>query len=382
MWWGNLLAGHGPDGRPTRTGAPVWRLGRALGRVGEAFPLEWPPHLVPEAMGGCMAYIRLAALAILAVLAAPFFAEAQQARNVPRIGYLEIAPAEIPIAQAMIDAFRQGMRERGYVEGQTFVIEYREARTEADLFALAAELVRLGVDVIVTAGSASSRPAMQATTTIPIVMVADNADPVDAGYVTSYAHPGGNVIGLAGLSPDVTAKRMELLKEAVPGMSRVAVLRNPASPDRQTLWSETTAAARALGLQLHALDVTNAGQLAGLFDAAVRDRAQGLIVIRDPLTNTLRPRIIVLAAEHRLPAMYASREFVDAGGLMVYGSNVFALYQRTAAYVDKILKGAKPSELPVERAGQLELVINLRTAKTIGLTIPPAVLARADEVIQ
>jgi ABC-type uncharacterized transport system substrate-binding protein len=180
----------------------------------------------------------------------------------------------------------------------------------------------------------------------------------------------------------VTAKRMELLKETVPGMSRVAVLRNPASPDRQTLWAETTTAARSLGLQLQALDVTSPAQLESLFDAAVRGRAHGLIVIRDPLTNTLRPRIITLAVHHHLPAMYASREFVDAGGLMVYGANVFDLYRRTAAYVDKILKGAKPSELPVERAGQLELVINLRAAKAIGLTIPPAVLVRADEVIR
>jgi putative ABC transport system substrate-binding protein len=314
----------------------------------------------------------------LSLLVAPLAAAAQPSGKVARIGILSPSPANA----GRVEAIRQGLRAVGYVEGQSIAIEHREARTEADLSALAAELVRLGVDVIVTAGSASIRPAMQATTTIPIVMVADNADPVDAGYVTSYAHPGGNVTGLTGLSPDVTAKRMELLKEAVPGMSRVAVLRNPASPDRQTLWSETTAAARALGLQLHALDVTKAGQLASLFDAAVRDGAHGLIVIRDPLTNTLRPRIIALAAQHRLPAMYASREFVDAGGLMVYGSNVFVLYKRTAAYVDKILKGAKPSELPVERAGQLELVINLRAAKALGLTIPPSVLARADEVIE
>jgi len=236
--------------------------------------------------------------------------------------------------------------------------------------------------VIVTGGSASIGPAKRATMTIPIVMVADNADPVVAGYVASYAQPGGNVTGLTGLSPDVTAKRMEFLKEAVTGMSRVAVLRNPTSPDRQTLWSETTTAAHALGLQLQALDITDPSQLDNLFDAAVRQHADGLIVIRDPLTNTLRARIIALAAQHRLPAMYATREFVDAGGLMVYGSNVFDLYRRTAVYVDKILKGAKPSELPVERAEKIEFVINLKTAKTLGLTIPPSVLARADEVIQ
>jgi putative ABC transport system substrate-binding protein len=315
---------------------------------------------------------------VLALLGAPLAAEGQQPGKVARIGILSPSPANA----GRVEAIQQGLRVLGYVEGRSIAIEYREAKTEADLPALATELVRLGVDVIVTAGSASIRPAMRATMTIPIVMVADNADPVNAGYVTSYARPGGNVTGLTGLSPDVTAKRMELLKEAVPGMSRVAVLRNPVSPDRDTLWSETTTAARALGLQLHALDVTNPDQLESLFEAAVRGRAQGIIVIRDPLTNTLRPRIIGLAAQHRLPAMYASREFVDAGGLMVYGSNVFDLYRRTAAYVDKILKGAKPSELPVERAEQLELVINLKAAKAIGLTIPPAVLARADEVIQ
>jgi putative ABC transport system substrate-binding protein len=243
-------------------------------------------------------------------------------------------------------------------------------------------LVRLGVDLIVTGGSASIGPAKRATMTIPIVMVADNADPVEAGYVASYAQPGGNVTGLTGLSPDVTAKRMEFLKEAVPGMSRVAVLRNPTSPDRQTLWSETTTAARALGLQLQALDITGPSQLDSLFGAAVRQQAHGLIVIRDPLTNSLRARIIALAAQHRLPAMYASREYVEAGGLMVYGSNVFDLYRRTAVYIDKILKGAKPSELPVERAEKVEFVINLKTAKALGLTIPPWVVARADEVIQ
>jgi putative ABC transport system substrate-binding protein len=323
---------------------------------------------------------RLTVLAALplTLLAAPLPAEAQPAGKVARIGILSPSAAYA----GRVAAIRQGLQALGYVEGRNITIEHRFAPTEADLPVLATELVSLGVDVIVTGGSASIRPAMQATGTIPIVMVADNADPVAVGYVTSYAHPGGNVTGLTGLSPDVTAKRMELLKEAVPGMARVAVLRNPASPDRQTLWSETTTAAHALGLQLQALDVTNPGQLDSLFGAAVRDRAQGIIVIRDPLTNTLRSRIIALAAQHRLPAMYATREFVDAGGLMVYGSNVFDLYRRTAAYVDKILKGAKPAELPVERADQLELVINLKAAKAIGLAIPPSVLARANEVIQ
>jgi putative ABC transport system substrate-binding protein len=313
------------------------------------------------------------------LFAVPLAAGAQpETGKVPRIGILSPSSANA----GRVEAIRQGLRALGYIEGRSIAIEHREAKTEADLPALATELVRLGVDIIATAGSASIRPAMQATKTIPIVMVADNADPVVARYVASYARPGGNVTGLTGLSPDVTAKRMELLKEAIPGMSRVAVLRNSASPDRESLWSETTSAARALGLQLQALDVATPGQLESLFEAAVRQRAQGIIVIRDPLTNTLRPRIIALATQHRLPAMYASREFVDAGGLMVYGSNVFDLYRRTAVYIDKILRGAKPSELPVERAEELELVINLKAAKAIGLIIPPSVLARADEVIQ
>jgi putative ABC transport system substrate-binding protein len=311
-------------------------------------------------------------------LAAPLGAEAQPAGKVPRIGILSPSRAY----SGRVEAIRQGLKVLGYVEGQNIAIEHRYAKSEADLPALAAELVRLSVDLIVTGGSASIGPAKRATMTIPIVMVADNADPVVAGYVASYAHPGGNVTGLTGLSPDVTAKRMEFLKEAVPGMSRVAVLRNPNSPDRQTLWSETTTAARALGLQLHALDITDPGQLDSLFEAGVRQHAHGLVVIRDPLTNSLRARIIALAAQHRLPTMYASREFVDAGGLMVYGSNVFDLYRRTAVYIDKILKGAKPSELPVERAEKVEFVINLKTAKALGLTIPPSLLARADQVIE
>jgi putative ABC transport system substrate-binding protein len=175
---------------------------------------------------------------------------------------------------------------------------------------------------------------------------------------------------------------MELLKDAVPGMMRVAVLRNPTSPGRETLWAETVAAARALGLRLQALDITDAGQIDRVFEAATRERADGLVVIRDPLTNTLRPRIIALTVRHRLPAMYATREFVDAGGLMVYGANVYDLYRRTASYVDRLLKGARAGELPVERAQRLELVVNLKAARAIRLTIPPSPLQRADEVVE
>jgi putative ABC transport system substrate-binding protein len=327
-----------------------------------------------------MRFARPTALAVLALalLAAPLAVGAQSTDKVHRIGILSPTVAYA----GRVDAIREGLRELGYVEGRNIVVDHRAARTEAEIATLAVDLAQSRVDVIVTGGSASIRPAMQATKAIPIVMVADNADPVEVGYVGSYARPGGNVTGLTGLSPDVTAKRMELLRETVPGMSRVAVLRNPRSPDRETLWSETTAAARGLGLALQPLDLTDAARLGSLFEAAARDGAQGLIVIRDPLTNTLRPQIVQLATQHRLPAMYATREAVEAGGLMVYGANVFALYRRTAVYVDKILRGAKPADLPVERAERLELVINLKAAKAIGLTIPPAVLARADEVIQ
>jgi putative ABC transport system substrate-binding protein len=323
--------------------------------------------------------IRLASSALaLALLAAPLAAEAQLAGKMPHIGIL--APSMAYVGR--VDAIRHGLRDLGYVEGQNIIFQVRYVGKEVDTPHHAAELVRQQVDVIVTASSSAIQPAMRATTSIPIVMVADNADPVDAGYIASYARPGGNVTGLAGLSPDVTAKRMELLKDTVPDLSRVAVLRSSASPGREGMWADTVTAARTLGLRVHALDIMEAGQLDALFDDAARERAGGLIVIRDPLTNTLRARIIELAARRKIPAMYATREFVDAGGLMAYGSNVLELYRRTASYADRILRGLKPADLPVERPTRFELVINLKTAKALGLTIPPAVLARADEVIQ
>ena len=280
-----------------------------------------------------------------------------------------------------VEAIRRGLADLGHVDQRTIAIEYRHASSERQLPDVAADLVRLKPDVIVTAGSAAIRPVQQATSTIPIVMVADNDDPVAAGYVATYAHPGGNVTGLTGLSPEVTAKRLELLKQAVPAMTRVGVLRNPMSPGRETLWNETSTAARAVGLELRALDVTGADQLDRVVEAGVGERVQGLVVIRDPLTNTLRPRIIALAVKHRMPAMYATREFVDAGGLMVYGANIFELYRRTAHYVDRILKGAKPADLPIERADRLEFVVNLNAARAIGLTLPASLLLRADQVI-
>jgi putative tryptophan/tyrosine transport system substrate-binding protein len=302
--------------------------------------------------------------------------------RVPRLGLL--APGSEQAYASRVAAIRAGLRDVGYVEGEAFTMEYRygEGANEAGLVDLARSLVEAPVDLIVTAGSACIRPAMTATATIPIVMVADNADPVSVGYVASLAHPGGNVTGLTGLSPEVTAKRMELLKAAVPGITRVAVLRNPDSPDRDTLRAETEAAARALGLDLQPLDVRRADEIERAFQGAVDRRAEGLVVLRDPVTNTNRPKIVGLAAAHRLPAIYASDEFVRAGGLLFYGANVEGLYRRLGGYIDRVLKGANPAGLPVERASELDFIVNLKAAQEIGLTMPPSVLAQATEVIQ
>jgi putative ABC transport system substrate-binding protein len=308
--------------------------------------------------------------------------QAHPSKFVPRLGLL--APGSEQAYASRVAAIRAGLGDAGHVEGETFTSEsrYGEGANEAALVDLARSLIDARVDLIVTAGSACIRPAMTATTTIPIVMVADNADPVSVGYVASLAHPGGNVTGLTGLSPEVTAKRMELLKAAVPGMTRVAVLRNPDSPDRDTLRAETEAAARALGLDLQPLDVRKADEIDRGFQTAMDQRAAGLVVLRDPLTNTNRPKIVALAAQHRLPAIYASDEFVRAGGLLFYGANVEGLYRRLGTYIDRILKGAKPADLPVERATQLDFIVNLKTAQALGLTIPSSVMQQATEVIQ
>lgn len=301
----------------------------------------------------------------------------QQAGRLPLVAMLAgLAPPTM-----RVDAVLEGLRELGYVEGQHVAFEYRYANgAEARLPELASELVALGPQVIVTINSAAIRPAMNATKTIPIVMVADNADPVAVGYIASLARPGGNVTGVAGLSPAVTQKRLQLLKETVPGLARVGMMRNPASQDRDTLWSETEAAARTLGLELLALDVRTADELDAVFALAARERLQGIVVVRDPLITTNRHRIAELAAQQRMPAMYASPEFVDAGGLMTYGSNVYENYRRTATYVDKILRGAKPADLPVEQAEHFEFIVNLKAANALNLTIPQSVMLRATDV--
>ena len=318
----------------------------------------------------------------LGTLAAPLAAEGQPAGKVPRIGFLVAASASDSAYARLIDAFRQGLRDLGYVEGRNILIEYRYAgESHEQLPALAAELVRLKVDVIVSHGTPGPSAAKQATSTIPIVMTSAG-DPVGSGLVASLARPGGNVTGLSLLAPELGGKRLQLLKELLPGLSRVAVLWNSANPYASLVMRETEAAATTLGVQLQALVVRGPEDFEGVLAAATRGRVGALIAVEDPLTIRKRTQIVDFAAKSRLPAMYGVKEFVDAGGLMSYGAHLADLYRRAATYVDKILKGAKPADLPVEQPTRFEFVINLKTAKALGLTIPQSVLIRADEVIQ
>ncbi len=314
----------------------------------------------------------------LVVLAAPLTADAQQLAKAARIGFLGTATA-VP---AYIEAFRQGLRDLGYVEGQNITIEFREAGGRPErLPDLAAELLRLKVDVLVARGTQAILAAKQATSTIPIVMAA-SSDPVGTGLVASLARPGGNITGLSFISPELSGKRLELLKEVHPGASRVAVLWNPADPPRALELRETEAAARMLGVTLLSWEVRGPDDLEGAFVAMARRRAGAVITFADPITTAHRKRIVDLVAKHRLPGMYGTRAFVEAGGLMSYGANLPDLFRRSAAYVDKILKGTKPADLPVEQPTRFELVINLKTAKALGLTIPQSILIRAEEVIR
>jgi len=324
--------------------------------------------------------VTLVVILILGILHAPIGPEAQPAAKVPRIGFLH--PDPISARRHRLEAFRQGLRELGYVEGQTVALEVRFAEGKRErLPALAAELVGLKVDVIVTATVPGIRAAQHATKTIPIVM-AVAADPVATGFVAGLARPGGNTTGLSMMAPELVGKRLELLTEAVPRVSQVAVLRNPTNPATALSLSETEVAARALGVRLQLLEVRTSEELAGAFGAATRDRAGALIVLPDPMFLTHRTRIADLAAKSRLPAIYYDRDYVEAGGLMSYGANIADMYRRAATYVDKILKGAKPADLPVEQPTKFELVINLKTAKALGLTVPQSILIRADHVIQ
>jgi putative ABC transport system substrate-binding protein len=307
-------------------------------------------------------------------------AEAQQPTKIPRIGYLGgISPSSNP---ARIERFRQGLRELGYIEGKNIVIEWRHHEGKLDrLPALAAELVRLKVDIIVTAGAPATRAAKEATVTIPIVMM-QVGDPVASGFVASLARPGGNITGLSSLAPELSGKRLELLKETVPKLSRVAVFGTSTTPDNAQSLKEVELAAGAFGMKLQYLDVLDPKDIETAFRAAGKGRADAVLwLVAGGVTGAHRTEIAELAVKSRIPVIYDRRESVEAGGLMTYGVNVNDLDRRAATYVDRILKGAKPAELPVEQPTKFELIINLKAAKQIGLTIPPNVLARADKVI-
>ena len=307
-------------------------------------------------------------------------AQAQQPNKVIRVGLLGGASAaNLP---ARIEAFRQGLREYGYIEGKHVVIEYRWAEGKIDrLPTLAAELVSLKVDVIVTAGGTSTRVAKDATSTIPIVMLQDN-DPVGNGFVDSLARPGGNITGLATLAPELSGKRLELLKEIVPRLARVAVFGTSNNPGNEQSLKETKLAANEFKVKLQYLDILDGKDIEPAFRAASKDRAEALIVLVSNPLNLQRTEVVALAAKNRLTATYPFLEFVEAGGLMTYGVNFADLFRRAAMYVDKILRGAKPADLPVEQPKKFEFIINLKAAKQIGLTIPPNVLARADRMIR
>jgi putative ABC transport system substrate-binding protein len=310
-------------------------------------------------------------------------AEAQQPTKVYRIGLLS-PTFHLFAPNARVEAFRQGLRELGYVEGQNLVIESRYAEGRAErLPDLAAELVRLQVEVIVAGGSQAIRAAQHATRTIPIVM-AGTSDAVAQGFIASLARPGGNITGLSDLSAELHGKRLELLKETVPQSARIAVLANPASPYYASRMHNMTVAAQTLGVQLHVVEVRRADELDTAVTAMSQARADALLVVEDALvlSTSLGGRLADFAAKSRLPAMYGWREYVDAGGLMSYGPSFQDTYQRAATYVDKILKGATPADLPVEQPIKFELVIKLKTAQALGLTMPPSLLLQADEVIK
>jgi len=315
-------------------------------------------------------------------LLAPLAVEAQQAGKVWRIGSLASYSPTSPEVAPLWEGFLQGLRELGYVEGKNFVIEgrYSEGRHER-LPALAAELVRLKVDVIVVGGGPAADEAKRATSTIPIVMV-NNADPVGSGLAASLARPGGNVTGLSLVTPELVGRQLQLLTEAIPGVSGVAILSNPTNPTRRLSLREAEVAARPLKLRLQILEARAPSEFAGALSAASRERAGALLVVLDPMFFAERTRLAELAAKHRLPLISGLREYAEAGGFLTYGPNLRDSFRRAATYVDKILKGAKPGDLPVEQPAKFDLVINLKTAKALDLTIPPSLLLRADQVIE
>jgi len=324
----------------------------------------------------------MACLSVCALLVAPSFAvEAQQPTKIPRIGYL--SPGDANGSSASVEPFQQGMRELGYIEGKNILVEYRYAEGKLDRIpSLVAELVQLKPEVIVVISLLSIRAAKQATKTIPIIIMSTQ-DPVATGIIDSLAHPGGNITGVTRLTRELSGKRLELLKEAVPRMSRVAVLWSPDDSGASIAFKEYQAVAPSLKIQLQSLEVQDPNpDFEGAFRAAAKERANALITITNPVLSRYLKRIADLAISNRLPSMYERIAWVEAGGLMSYSANDVETFKRAATYVDKILKGAKPGDLPVQQATKFELVINLNTAKQIGLTIPVRVLERANRVIK
>jgi putative ABC transport system substrate-binding protein len=326
----------------------------------------------------------LRSIFVCLLLAAPLLSlpvvEAQQPANVPRIGYL--SGSSLSVLAARIEAFRQGLRDLGYVEGKNIVIEWRETKGNPDrLPEAAAELVRLKVDVIVSPGPTVTRVLKEATSTIPIVMASDT-DPVGSGFVVNLSRPGGNITGLSTLAPETGGKQLELLKEIVPRLSRVAIIGNSSNPGDAQALRETVLTAGSVEVYLRYLDILHPRDIETVLQAAAKGRADGVLVLGNPILNAHRKQIVELVVKHRLPATYARPEFIDAGGLSYYGTNYNDLARRAAIYVDKILKGAKPADLPIEQPTKFELIVNLIAAKQIGLTIPHKVLGRADKVIK
>ena len=306
------------------------------------------------------------------------FAEAQQPKKIPRLGFLSPTSAD-----SRVEAFRQGLRELGYVEGQNIAIEYRSADGKFDrLPDLALELVRLKVDVVVAVVTQASLAAKMATGTIPVVMIGVS-DPVGSGLVVSLARPGANITGTSSMTAEIIGKQLELIKETLPKISRVAALWNPANPIFQAIQRrETEVAARALGMQLQFVEARAPDEIDRAFAGVAKERMRALLVLNDPVFTAQRKQIADLSAKHRFPTVSGTREYTEVGGLMAYGPSFPDMYRRAAYYVDRILKGTKPADLPVEQPMKFELIINLKTAKQIGLTIPPNVLARADKVIR
>jgi putative ABC transport system substrate-binding protein len=331
-----------------------------------------------------MRLIGLAVVLAIGLALAPLgMAAAQSPAKGPRVGYLSPGSSSDPARLRRFEAFRDGLRELGYVEGRNIAIESRWADGKYERYpALTGDLIRSKVDVIVVVGGAATQAARQVTKTIPIVMSVV-VDPVSSGLVASLARPGGNVTGITIMAPDLVGKQLELLKEAIPKLSRVALLWNPDNPGSAPQLRQAEAAARALAVRLQALEARNPQEIDNAFAAMTRERADAFLILADAILGlNQRKQIAELAAKARMPAVYGVTEYAEAGGLMVYGANLLDLERRAATYVDKILRGAKPADLPVEQPTKFELVINLKTAKALGLTIPQSILGRADEVIQ